>query len=52
MTRMFGEMWVFFWRDLCIARTYRTVFVLEAIEALFGVPDSAGVAQRHEAADG
>jgi len=26
----------FFWRDLCIARTYRTGFVLEAIEALFG----------------
>jgi len=31
------EIWVFFWRDLSIARTYRTVFVLEAIEALFGV---------------
>lgn len=37
MMRTLGEMWAFFWRDLCIARTYRTVFVLEAIEALFGV---------------
>jgi ABC-2 type transport system permease protein len=31
------ELWAFFWRDLSIARTYRTVFILEAIEALFGV---------------
>ncbi|HYL64545.1 MAG TPA: ABC transporter permease [Candidatus Methylomirabilis sp.] len=31
------ELWIFFWRDLCIARTYRTVFVLEAVEALLGV---------------
>jgi ABC-2 type transport system permease protein len=30
------QIWLFFWRDLTIARTYRTVFVLEAIEALFG----------------
>ncbi len=29
-------MWLFFWRDLLIARTYRTVFLLEAVEALFG----------------
>ncbi len=36
MTRIFREVWLFFWRDLTIARTYRTVFVLEAIEALFG----------------
>jgi ABC-2 type transport system permease protein len=36
MTRSFRELWLFFWRDLTIARTYRTVFVLEAIEALFG----------------
>ena len=37
MKRAFGALWVFFWRDLCIARTYRTVFVLETVEALFGV---------------
>ena len=36
MIRTFGQMWLFFWRDLVIARTYRTVFVLEAVEALFG----------------
>jgi ABC-2 type transport system permease protein len=36
MTRILREIWLFFWRDLSIARTYRTVFVLEAIEALFG----------------
>lgn len=30
------HMWLFFWRDLVIARTYRTVFVVEAVEALFG----------------
>src|SRR4029077_19500133 len=30
------HMWLFFWRDLTIARTYRTVFVVEAVEALFG----------------
>ena len=30
------EAWLFFWRDLLIASTYRTVFVLEAVEALFG----------------
>jgi ABC-2 type transport system permease protein len=34
--KMWREMWLFFWRDLLIARTYRTVFLLEAIEALFG----------------
>jgi ABC-2 type transport system permease protein len=37
MIRALCDLWVFFWRDLSIARTYRTVFVLEAIEALFGV---------------
>jgi ABC-2 type transport system permease protein len=37
MTRALRELWAFFWRDLSIARTYRTVFVLEAVEALFGV---------------
>ena len=36
MTRVLREVWLFFWRDLIIARTYRTLFVLEAIEALFG----------------
>ena len=36
MIRILREIWLFFWRDLTIARTYRTVFVLEAIEALFG----------------
>ena len=36
MTRILREVWLFFWRDLSIARTYRTVFVLEAIEGLFG----------------
>jgi ABC-2 type transport system permease protein len=34
--RSLGDVWLFFWRDLTIARTYRTVFVLEVIEALFG----------------
>jgi ABC-2 type transport system permease protein len=36
MTRVLRELWLFFWRDLSIARTYRAVFVLEGIEALFG----------------
>lgn len=36
MSRIFREVWLFFWRDLTIARTYRTLFVLEAVEALFG----------------
>jgi len=36
MIRILRELWLFFWRDLSIARTYRTVFALEAIEALFG----------------
>lgn len=35
--RLLKELWIFFWRDLSIARTYRTVFVLEAVEALLGV---------------
>ena len=30
------EVWLFFWRDLLIARSYRTAFLLEAVEALFG----------------
>ena len=37
MIRSLRKLWVFFWRDLSIARTYRTVFVVEAVEALFGV---------------
>jgi ABC-2 type transport system permease protein len=34
--RVVRELWLFFWRDLSIARTYRAPFVIEAIEALFG----------------
>ena len=37
MIRTLRELAVFFWRDLAIARTYRTIFVLEALQALFGV---------------
>lgn len=37
MMRTLRQLWAFFWRDLSIARTYRTVFLLEAIEALLGV---------------
>src|SRR5580692_11848344 len=36
MTRTARDLWLFFWRDLTIARTYRAPFILEAIEALFG----------------
>lgn len=36
MSRLLRELWIFFWRDLIVARTYRTVFVLEIVEALFG----------------
>jgi hypothetical protein len=36
MISILSQMWLFFWRDLSIARTYRTVFVVEAVEALFG----------------
>lgn len=36
MMRIARDLWLFFWRDLTIARTYRAPFVLEAIEALFG----------------
>lgn len=36
MTAALRQMWLFFWRDLSIARTYRTVFIVEAVEALFG----------------
>jgi ABC-2 type transport system permease protein len=37
MIRALQQIWLFFWRDLSIARTYRTAFALEAFEALFGV---------------
>ena len=30
------EVWLFFWRDVLIARAYRTAFLLESVEALFG----------------
>ncbi len=30
------ELWLYFWRDLMIARTYRIPFVIDAIQALFG----------------
>jgi ABC-2 type transport system permease protein len=36
MSRTLRELWLFFWRDLCIARSYRSPFILEAFEALFG----------------
>lgn len=36
MTSALRQMWLFFWRDLVIARTYRTVFVVEIVQALFG----------------
>lgn len=36
MMRLARDIWLFFWRDLAIARTYRAPFVLEALEALFG----------------
>lgn len=37
MMRWLRELWAFFWRDLLVARTYRTVFVVEIVEALLGV---------------
>lgn len=36
MTRLLRDLFVFFQRDLRIASTYRSPFILEAIEALFG----------------
>jgi ABC-2 type transport system permease protein len=36
MMRALGDVWLFFLRDLAIARTYRTLFVMEGVEALFG----------------
>ncbi|HKV23590.1 MAG TPA: ABC transporter permease [Candidatus Acidoferrum sp.] len=37
MKRVIGALWAFLRRDFAIARTYRTVFLFEAVEALFGV---------------
>ena len=36
MTRTIRQVWLFFWRDLSIARTYRTIFIFEIVQALFG----------------
>lgn len=36
MIRLLRELFLFFWRDLSIARSYRVSFLLEAVEALFG----------------
>ena len=30
------ELWLYFWRDLMVARTYRIPFVMDVIQALFG----------------
>jgi ABC-2 type transport system permease protein len=35
MKRIFRDLWLFFLRDLRIARTYRSPFILEVVEALF-----------------
>jgi ABC-2 type transport system permease protein len=31
-----NELWLYFWRDLLIARTYRSPFIFDAVQALFG----------------
>jgi ABC-2 type transport system permease protein len=36
MTRALRDLWLFFQRDLLIAATYRSPFVLEVVQALFG----------------
>jgi ABC-2 type transport system permease protein len=36
VTRTIRQVWLFFWRDLSIARTYRTIFIFEVVQALFG----------------
>jgi len=36
MIRLLRELWIFCWRDLSIARSYRSPFILETVEALFG----------------
>ena len=33
---LWRELWLYFWRDLLIAKTYRTLFVFDVIQALFG----------------
>jgi hypothetical protein len=30
------ELWLYFWRDLMIAKRYRFPFVMDAMQALFG----------------
>jgi len=30
------EIWLYFWRDLMIAKTYRSPFIFDAVQALFG----------------
>jgi ABC-2 type transport system permease protein len=36
MIRILRELWLFFHRDLAIARTYRSGFIMEIVEAFFG----------------
>ena len=33
---LWRELWLYFWRDLLIARTYRSPFIFDIIQALFG----------------
>ena len=33
---LWRELWLYFWRDLMIAKTYRSLFVLDVVQALFG----------------
>jgi ABC-type Na+ efflux pump permease subunit len=30
------ELWLYFWRDLMIAKTYRSPFIFDVLQALFG----------------
>ena len=36
MISVFGQLWLFFRRDLSIAKSYRSPFVMEIVQALFG----------------
>ncbi len=36
MSHTLRDVWLFFWRDLLIASSYRAAFLLETVEALFG----------------
>ena len=36
MTSLLRELWLFFLRDLCIAKSYRSPVVVEVVQALFG----------------